>query len=385
MKIRPIGEVCQIIAGQHIDANLYKSTPHGHPYLTGPADFGTRYPVISKWTEHPKVFASETDILLTVKGAGVGKINFGVNAVIGRQLMAIRPKRDLLDQSYLFHFLKSCEQRVNALAQGATIPGIGKEDVSSLQLPLPPLSEQRRIASILDQAEALRAKRRQALAKLDELARSIFLEMFGDPDAEWVITDIAGVVKASIGSIRTGPFGSQLLHGEFTESGISVLGIDNAVANEFRWSERRYISESKYKQLKRYTVYPGDVLITIMGTCGRCAIVPNNIPTAINTKHLCCITLDQGKCLPIYLHAYFLQHPIAKKYLKQTAKGAIMSGLNMELIKKMPLLVPPIQLQQEFAHRMESIERLKTTQRAALAQLDALFSSLQHRAFRGEL
>ena len=135
----------------------------------------------------------------------------------------------------------------------------------------------------------------------------------------------------------------------------------------------------------RYTVRSGDVLITIMGTCGRYAVVPDNIPPAINTKHLCCITLDPEKCLPIFLHAYFLRHPIAQKYLSQTAKGAIMSGLNMGLIKGMPVPLPPIELQREFARRVTAVERLKTAHRASLAELDALFATLQHRAFRGEL
>jgi type I restriction enzyme S subunit len=87
----------------------------------------------------------------------------------------------------------------------------------------------------------------------------------------------------------------------------------------------------------------------------------------------------------MFLHSYFLRHPLARRYLDRTAKGAIMSGLNMGIIRAMPIPIPPIQLQQEFARRVAAVERLKTAHRASLAQLDALFATLQYRAFRGEL
>ena len=247
------------------------------------------------------------------------------------------------------------------------------------------------MADILDRADALRAKRRATLAQLDTLTQSIFLDMFGDAAASgWHMTNIDGVAAETDGAIRTGPFGSQLLHSEFTEEGIAVLGIDNAVENEFRWGQRRFISEDKYRQLStRYTVNVGDVLITIMGTCGRCAIVPDDIPRAVNTKHLCCITLDRTKCLPVclpvFLHAYFLQHPIARRYLARKAKGAIMRGLNMGIIRDMPIPQAPIDLQEEYAEIVKAVGSVKRVQRQAEAEVEALLNSLQYHAFRGEL
>lgn len=258
------------------------------------------------------------------------------------------------------------------------------KDFLDLEVPaLPPLDEQRRIAAILDKADELRTKRREALAHLDTLTQSIFHSMFCASDPSWPKLTINDLADAQKGSIRTGPFGSQLLTSEFTDEGIAVLGIDNAVSNQFAWKERRFISPEKYETLRRYTVSPGDLLVTIMGTLGRCAVVPSDIPPAINTKHLCCISLNKALAHPEWLHSYFLRSDAARQYLKQTTKGAIMGGLNMGIIKKMPVVLPPLELQQTFATRVAAVERVKELHRKHLTELDTLFASLQHRAFKG--
>jgi type I restriction enzyme S subunit len=296
------------------------------------------------------------------------------------------PKR--VDHCYVSYFLNSpaAKAQIDAGTTGTTRKRVNLTKLKRIQLPLPPLAEQKRIAAILNTADDLRTKRRESLAQLDTLLQSTFLDLFGDPERNgWEMATVEHISDDRKGAIRTGPFGSQLLHSEFVDSGIAVLGIDNAVQNEFQWAERRFITPAKYRQLERYTVYPGDVLITIMGTCGRCAIVPEDIPTAINTKHLCCITLDQKKCLPSFLHSYFLLHPIARQYLAQTAKGAIMSGLNMGIIKAMPIPLAPISLQKEHSKLVAAVESQKQLYRDQLEELDTLFASLQSRAFRGEL
>jgi type I restriction enzyme, S subunit len=299
--------------------------------------------------------------------------------------LVIRPDIAVLHSGYANHWINSpnAKRLLRDMVKGIHLY---PKDVARLPIPLPPLAEQRRIAAILDAADALRQKRRQALRLLDQLSQSIFIEMFGDVEAnDWPMGTVQDVAAARAGSLRTGPFGSQLLHSEFVDKGIAVIGIDNAVTNQFSWGEKRHITVEKYRDLARYTVHPGDVLITIMGTCGRCAVVPDDIPTAISTKHLCCITLDPAKCLPEFLHAYFLRHPLARSYLGKTAKGAIMDGLNMGIIREMPIPMPPIGLQRDFSNRQQAVQSQIEICRASLQDFDALFASLQHRAFRGEL
>ncbi|AUR03436.1 putative type I restriction-modification system, S subunit [Phaeobacter inhibens] len=287
-----------------------------------------------------------------------------------------------LDSSFLYWWLDANRARLQALGTGATFKEVSKAVVKRIEIPLPPLEEQKRIAGILDQADALRRLRTRALDKLNTLGQAIFHEMFvRDPDQNWPSVLIDDIVS----NARTGPFGSQLLVSEFVDEGIPVLGIDNVVQNKFAWAKERYITPKKYKDLERYTVLPGDVLITIMGTCGRCAVVPDDIPTAINTKHICCLTLDRERVSPEFLQAAFLNHPAILRQLGVQAKGAVMPGLNMGIIKGLSLQLPPMGLQNKYSELVSSSTKDLERQNCSLEKTEELFSSLQHRAFRGEL
>jgi type I restriction enzyme S subunit len=300
----------------------------------------------------------------------------------------VRPRPSILDSRYLHHFLRQSSIRIDGERRMTGSAGqrrVPHSYLASLRIPLVPVDEQRRIAEILDRAAELLTKRRYSVTLLENLAKSVFLETFGETAGEYQSATVGDLAADRKNSIRTGPFGSQLLHSEFVESGIQVLGIDNAVNNEFRWGKKRFITEEKYRKLARYQVFPGDVIITIMGTCGRCAVVPEDLGVAINTKHLCCISLDQGKCLPEFLHSYFLMHPIARSYLQRTAKGAIMSGLNMNIIKAMPVALPPLSQQERYVAVVRDIHHQKLRQLRHLRELAELFESLQARAFSGEL
>lgn len=291
----------------------------------------------------------------------------------------IKPLEDL-NIDYLCRVLENYDLRT--WITGTTRAKLTKGGASEILIPLPPLTEQKRIAQILDKADELRQKRQQSIDKLNELLQACFLKIFENEKCSMSqIKDLLENEK----SIRTGPFGSQLLHSEFVDEGIAVLGIDNAVKNTFKWAKPRFITPEKYEQLKRYTVKPKDVIITIMGTCGKCAVVPDKIPLSINTKHLCCITLDFDKCNPEFLHSYFLLHPTSINFLKSRAKGAIMAGLNMSIIKDLPVELPSIEIQNEFAELKTKIGLQKSKLINQLQEQDNLFQSLQQRAFNGEL
>lgn len=320
---------------------------------------------------------------LVGKCCWVPELNYPATA--GGFIAILRGKPSKIDLRYLYHWFSTPDTQADARNCGRQTTNISNMDIGrclALEIPLPPLPEQRRIAAILDKADALRAKRRESIAKLDQLQKSVFLEMFGDEtEASATVADIA----ASASAMRTGPFGSQLLHSEFVDSGIAVLGIDNAVSNNFSWGKPRHITEQKYSKLSRYRVMPGDVLITIMGTCGRCAVVPEDIPLAINTKHLCCISLDRNKCEPEFLHSYFLTHPTARNYLESRAKGAIMAGLNMGIIKELPIALPSIERQRQFVSIKMKIRQQLAQSEHQQAHLERLFLATQHKAFAGTL
>lgn len=392
---RQLGELAEVVTKGTTPTTL------GHAYVASGIPFIRANNLVGAYIDIEKdvlYISEETDALQRRSRIRPGDVLLSIAGTIGRasrvpydspalncnQAVCIIRCTPEIDGDFLRYWLgsESAAAQIASSKVTGVISNLSLTEVKSLEIPLPPIPEQLRIVTILDKADAVRAKRRESLAKLDQLLKSVFLEMFDD--CPTVINTVAELATAK-GAIRTGPFGSQLLHSEFVESGIAVLGIDNAVSNEFTWGKPRFITEQKYSKLSRYRVYPGDVLITIMGTCGRCAVVPDSIPVAINTKHLCCISLDRERCEPEFLHSYFLMHPTAREFLESRAKGAIMSGLNMGIIKELPVALPPIERQRQYVSIKMELQKQAARHKSHAVQSDALFGALQQQAFSGKI
>lgn len=295
-------------------------------------------------------------------GAGIGRTTLhpAKSSVIGT-MQYLLPKENVLPE-YLCYVVRY--MHLEKYFTGATIPHIYFKDYKNEEFNLDPLDKQREVIEILGKVESIIEARQMELQKLDELIKARFVEMFGKPEGTWPSVTIADICKDT----RTGPFGSALHHDEFVDEGIFVLGIDNAVENRFSYNRMRYITEEKYQQLKRYTVYPGDVIITIMGTIGRSAVIPEDMPKAINTKHLACLTPDDSIVDSYFLCNAFQIHPDIKQQLQGQTKGAIMDGLNLTIIKGLRFRLPPLDLQKEFLDFYKQVDKSKLVENNAFGR-----------------
>ena len=326
---------------------------------------------------------------LVGKCSWVPELNYLATA--GGFISILRANTDRLVPRYLYYWFSSPLTQEQVRACGRQTTNISNLDFNrclTLEIPLPSSGDQQRIASILDKADAVQQMRQRQVDNVEKLIHSTFMEIVG-PKAHgyptWKTRRIDSLASSSHGSMRTGPFGSDLKHSEFVDNGIAVLGIDNAVRNQFAWSERRFITAEKFEKLHRYRVYPGDVIVTIMGTTGRSAVVPDDIPIAITTKHLATITLDREQAEPEFISNAIHRHPEVLRQIRSSNRGAIMDGLNLGLIRSLEVPVPPPTIQREFAIAVDQVRKLGSRMNRALEESDRLFNSLVSRAFRGEL
>lgn len=339
------------------------------------------------------IFVNEGDILFarmkgTIKVLEITQKLSGI--IVSTGFAVIRPNNEFISQ-YLYFYLKSdaFQRQKDKYCSGAIQPAITNAGLGKIKVPLLPLEVQKRTAYLLSKIELLIKQRKQSLQHLDDFIKSVFLDMFGPDNKDylkWSNVTIESLAAKHKGAIRTGPFGSNLLHNEFIENGeVAVLGIDNAVSNKFSWKLNRTISIKKYEQLKQYRVYPNDVIITIMGTVGRSAVIPKNIPLAINTKHLAAITLNDKLVNSLFFAYSIHSNPDILKQFKSKGRGAIMDGLNLRIIKQTKLRRPPVELQNHFATIVEKVEKIKEQNQQSLTELENLYGAVSQKAFKGEL
>lgn len=378
-----LGVKAAIIMGQSPPGESYNKSGQGAPLLNGPTEFGPRNPTAKQWTTNPKKFCIPGDVLFCVRGATAGRLNIADKEYcLGRGLAAIRGKKNTFNTEFLRYVLANGYARFQSRGVGSTFINISADELAKFPVPDLPLTEQKRIAGILDAADALRAKRREALAQLDSLLQSSFLDLFGDP----VTNPMGWPVRAmeSVSEILTGfafPSGKYLSDG----NGIALCRGINVGLGCLSWDERVDWTSPHEESLNRYELKLDDIILAmdrpwINGGLKTATVREYDLPSLLVQRVARIRAKDPTAQTLLYA---LIRHPIFERHCKPTE--TTIPHISPRELKSFQIIWPPLTLQQKFATIVESVERQKKRQRAHLAELDALFAALQHRAFRGEL
>jgi type I restriction enzyme, S subunit len=306
-------------------------------------------------------------------------------ATFGGFVSVLRPRRTKVDPGFLFRWFSSdrIQTTLRSFGQQTTnISNLNTDRCRKLPFPLPPLAEQRRIAEVLDRAEALRAKRRAALPQLDILTQAVFFDLFGDPS-----TNPKGLKIEALGDhLSFVTSGSRGWAEFYASTGVRFIRSLDVQMNYIGDEDMTFVVPPDNAEARRTRVSVGDVLLTITGSrIGRVAPVNNDLDGAHISQHVAILRADPNRLDPKFM-SFFLSLEIGgQRQIAKAQYGQTKPGLNFEQIRHFQLPVPPIQLQREFAHRVAAVEKLKTSHRASLNEIETLFASLQYRAFRGEL
>ena len=302
----------------------------------------------------------------------------------GMNLLMLRANQKILLPKYAFYFFLTQyfkKQLINIIKKSVNQASFTVSSLKDLEIPLPPLEEQKKIATILDKITDLINKRRQQLSKLDELVKARFVEMFGDPvlnSKNWNKELLLNLTN-KIGSGAT-PLGGRE---SYYKSGISLIRSMNVHNGIFEYKDLAYINELQATQLNNVIVEENDILFNITGaSITRSCIVPKKILPARVNQHVLIIRCKLERINPIFINQQILNDNL-KNYLLflGEANGATRQALTKQQIENLEFIVPPIELQNEFANFVEQTEKTKLAINASLDKLEILKKSLMQKYF----
>ena len=246
----------------------------------------------------------------------------------------------------------------------------------------PDVTAQKYVVTVLDGLCDIIKKKKFTLKSLDLLVKARFVEMFGDPVANtkgWPLPLIEDVVANEKNALKAGPFGSALKKEYYVESGYKIYGQEQVISGDPDIGDY-YIDEERYRQLENCAVKAGDVLISLVGTYGKLLIMPECFEPGIINPRLMKITFDKGKVNPYYFQ-HFFQSDSLKKALANNTHGGTMDILNLGIVKKLKMPLPPIELQNEFVSFVAQVDKSKVAIQKSLDETQLLFDSLMQEYF----
>lgn len=322
----------------------------------------------------------EDGIVLSAIGARCGKCfkALGKWTAINNTITII-PDKTKIDIDYLYAQLNDEKSWKKS---GAAQPFISLKAARNRKVKIIPMTEQKEITSQINSSEKLIRLHNEVKEKLYKLEQSLFVAMFGNPisnNRNWKKNNLKDLTNGKYG-VKAGPFGSSLKKEYYVKSGFKIYGQEQVIKENFNYGNY-YINKERFEKLKSCEVKPGDILISLVGTFGKAVIVPNNVERGIINPRLVKVSFNQNKMDP-YFFKIFLENIDVQQYLKSLSHGQTMGILNAGLLKKLEIIVPPINLQIKFSKCLNIIINLQNNYFAKFETFKKLAELIHYNAFR---
>ena len=344
--------------------------------LTGNAYQANRFN--GKYQEKYEV--NEGDVLISWSASLGVYVWHGEKAVLNQHIFKVVFDKVEVDKSFFVHQVQSILENAVSEAHGATMKHLTKPVFDALPFYLPDIETQKKIASALDKISNLIALRKEQLAKLDELVKARFVEMFGDMllnTMDWNEIQLEELADVVSGITK----GRKVKDQELIE--VPYMAVSNVKDGYIDWKTVKTIMATA-QEIEQYRLLPNDVLMTEGGDpdkVGRGAVIQKPLENSIHQNHIFRVRLNSSKILPIFF-AEYLQHQKAKRYFLGCAKQTTgIASINMRQLRALPVLVPPLELQEKFTFFVEQTEKTKLTLQESLDRLDVMKKALMQQYF----
>lgn len=378
---KPLGEVANFLDSRRRPVKQSERKPGPFPYYGANGQQGTIDDYIF---DEPLILLAEDGGCFDEPDRGIAYRIFG-KTWVNNHAHVIRPKEGL-DFDFLARVLQNYD--VRPFINGSTRSKLTKSQAEEIPIPLPPLAEQKRIAAILDQADALRRLRQRAIARLDTLGQAIFHEMFGDLDSSanrWKLVDLSSV---SVGKPNNGIFRKNDEYITEEEGGIPVVWVDNLFHSNKIIQDNLRRLRAEEQETAKYGLKYGDLLFC-RSSLKRDGIAYPNVylgsdDSVLFECHLIRVSPNKNSACPIFLNFLFRTPSMRARFI-QKSKTSTMTTIDQASLSSVEFPLPPIDRQLEFSKKFKKIEAQVAISQSSIARSSKLFGSLQHRAFRGEL
>lgn len=382
--------------GVFSDGNWVESKdqdPLGDVRLIQLADIGVgkfinkskRFMTSQKASDLNCTFLEEGDILIARMPDPIGRAcifpGVGCKAVTVVDICIVRPNNAEIDSRWLMHLINSNKfnHQILQYVTGTTRQRISRGNLAKLDVEVPPLAEQKRIAAILDKADAIRQKRKQAIDLADEFLRSVFLDMFGDPVTNpkgWEVKLMSDLTsKITDGTHKTPTY---------TESGVPFLSAKNIKPWGLDWGDTKFVSQEEHEMLiKRCNPERGDIILSKSGSLGTPAIINTDKEFSL-FESAALFKLRKDLIESEYIYHFMKSKPAKYAMLKNT-KGVAIKHLHLKELKELEVICPPKDLRVKFINIAQQVASTLSKQNCGEGDIEQCFSSLSQKAFNGEL